>query len=381
MTSTPRVLVTHPSADMYGSDRVLLESVEGLVASGWDVTVTVPAAGPLVQEVLSRGAGVEICEAPVLRKSMLSPKGLVRLAYRCLRDGVRGLRLIRRVDPDVVLVNTVTVPLWPLLARLARRTVVVHVHEAEASARPLLRRVLGAPLLLAHQVMVNSQFSLGVLLDSWPRIGGRCTVVLNGVPGPSEVTSPRESLDGGVRLLYVGRLSPRKGVDVAVEAVAELGRRGVEANLDVVGAVFPGYEWFEEELRDAAAPLEGRVRLHGFATSVWPYLEAADVALVPSRLDEPFGNTAVEAVLAARPLVVSATSGLLEAASGYPTARSVGPGDPLAIADAVEALVADWTDVRRLTSTSRAIANDRHAPSVYGRQVSQIVEQASRSRR
>lgn len=43
------VLIAHPSADLYGSDRVMLETVDALVAAGRRVVVTLPADGPLVQ--------------------------------------------------------------------------------------------------------------------------------------------------------------------------------------------------------------------------------------------------------------------------------------------------------------------------------------------
>ena len=49
--------------------------------------------------------------------------------------------------------------------------------------------------------------------------------------------------------------------------------------------------------------------------------------VVPSRVGEPFGNTAVEAALAGRPLIVSESSGLVEATHGLPGVHRVKPGD------------------------------------------------------
>ena len=81
----------------------------------------------------------------------------------------------------------------------------------------------------------------------------------------------------------------------------------------MAGSVFPGYEWYEAELRERAgrADLEGHVELLGYVHPTWPVLEEADVVMVPSRV-EPFGNTAVEAMHAARPLVASRVQGLAE---------------------------------------------------------------------
>jgi hypothetical protein len=52
---------------------------------------------------------------------------------------------------------------------------------------------------------------------------------------------------------------------------------------------------------------------------------------VPPRLQEPFGDTAVEAVPAARPVVVPTTGGPAEAFDGFASALPVGAAPPAAI--------------------------------------------------
>ena len=82
-----KVLVAHPSADLYGSDRVLLETIEGLERSGAKVVVTLPSSGLLVPELMRRGARVILCPTPVLRKSMLSPLGLLNVSGAVVHCG------------------------------------------------------------------------------------------------------------------------------------------------------------------------------------------------------------------------------------------------------------------------------------------------------
>jgi glycosyltransferase involved in cell wall biosynthesis len=288
---------------------------------------------------------------------------------------VSGLGLLRRCEADVVYVSTLTIPLWLLLARLVRRPAVCHVHEAERSAPVVQRRVLAFPLRWAQSVVVNSRYSLEVLTAAAPGAGARATVVHNGVPGPERPVPARERPDPPVRLLYVGRLSPRKGVDVAVAALGELLERGVPARLDLVGDVFPGYEWYEADLRRqaTAAGTQDVLAFHGFQVDVWPFAAAADVMIVPSRLDESFGNTAVEAALAARPLVVSDTSGLREAAAGLAAALVVPPDDAQALASAVEQVLADWPAYRERAVEDHAVVRDRHDPRRYRRAVADVV--------
>jgi glycosyltransferase involved in cell wall biosynthesis len=359
--------MAHPSADLYGSDRVLLETVSSFVDAGWRVLVTIPADGPLVPLLRERGAVVVLSPTPVLRKSYLSPRGLVTLAVLAARALWSNSRLISQHKPALLLVNTITIPLWLLVGRLRGLRVVCHVHEAEGSASIWLRRALALPLLLAHLLVVNSRFSEGVLTSAFRGLGRRTTVVYNGVPGPAHRVPPRPVLTPPVRVLYVGRLSHRKGVDVVVDAVGVLADRGVQAVLDVVGAVFPGYEWYEAELRQRAQDLGlvDAVRYRGFVPEIWDTVAESDVMVVPSRGDEPFGNTVVEGILAARPVIASASSGLLEAASGYQAARTVPPGDPVALANEIERVIQNWDVLRDAVLQDAERAEEKHGPRRY----------------
>jgi glycosyltransferase involved in cell wall biosynthesis len=373
------VLIAHPSADLYGSDRVMLETVEAMAERGWHVTVTLPGPGPLVEEVERRGALVRYCPTPVLRTSFLTPTGLLKMVGQTLRSIPRSVGLIRRSQADMVYVSTLTIPLWLPIGRLLRRPVVCHVHESERSVHPVIRRALAAPLLLATALIVNSEYSRGVLTESFRRLGDRSEVIYNGVPGPVEVLKARDVLEQPIRLLFVGRLAPRKGPQVAVELVRMLADRGVDSQLEVLGSVFPGYEWFEDELRSAAAATDHSVAFSGFDPDVWSHVAAADVVLVPSQGDEPFGNTAVEAVLAARPVVVSASSGLDEAVAGYTSAHSVPATDLEAWVGAVVEVVDGWGEYRNRAWDDAATAAQRHSPELYRERIEHRLSELSRA--
>lgn len=369
------ILLSNPGADLYGSDRMLLETVSGLVDAGEEVVVTMPTGGPLVAEIESRGGSVLLAPTPIIRKSALKPSGFLRFMATIGSAVGPELSLLRRLRPKAVLVNTITAPLWIPLARLIGVPVVCHVHEAEASMPRVVRIAVNLPLLLVDHLIINSRFSRDVLVDSIGRLAGKATVVYNAVPGPDELTPPRDRLDDSVRLLFVGRLSPRKGPHVAVEALRVLTDRGVDARLDIVGAVFPGYEWYEDQLRQriAEAGLTERVVMHGFHREVWPFSAAADIILVPSTVDEPFGNTAVEAALAARPLIVSATSGLLEASSGLSACIRTTPGNAREIADAVGTIIGDWPRHRSSAIADSQVAKSRYSLRRYREETYAIV--------
>lgn len=362
-----RVLLVHPSPDLYGSDRMLVESVRALRVGGAEVTVAVPEDGPLVPLLRGAGAHVLFVETVVLRKAFLRPRGLLTLAAVAARTLVPMVRAVRRTRADLVYVNTLTLPGWLLAARLAGRPALCHVHEAEDGVGRVVGAGLHAPLLLAGRVLVNSASAERGVVGALPLLRSRVRLLYNGVQGPAGRPAPaREQLSDPVRLVLVGRLSPRKGTDVAVRAVAELREAGVDAVLDLVGEVFPGYEWFAQQLRSTAAELgvEDRVQFSGFRDDVWPALRAADVVLVPSRV-EPFGNVAVEAALARRPVVAAAVQGLTEIVQHGSTGLLVPPDDPGALARAVQHLVEDWPAAREMADRAEHDAHRRFSPDAY----------------
>ena len=132
---------------------------------------------------------------------------------------------------------------------------------------------------------------------------------------PGSRSGARSALSLGSQpvLLFVGRIQPLKGLDVAVETLAALGRS--DATLLVVGGA-SGTEGATELARVNALAeslgVSGQIRFvepqphHLLAT----YYRAADVVLVPSR-SESFGLVALEASACGTPVVATAVGGLL----------------------------------------------------------------------
>jgi D-inositol-3-phosphate glycosyltransferase len=146
-------------------------------------------------------------------------------------------------------------------------------------------------------------------------------------------------------LLFVGRIQPLKGVDVAVQTLHRIVARRPDATLLVVGGA-SGADGDAEVARVRGLVddlgLTDRVRFvdpqphHLLST----YYRAADVVVVPSR-SESFGLVALEAAACGTPVVAAAVGGLRTLVDDGRTGLLVDGRDPADHAAAVESLLAD----------------------------------------
>lgn len=179
---------------------------------------------------------------------------------------------------------------------------------------------------------------------------GRIEVVAPGVEhaffAPGDRNGARDALElpGDVPvLLFVGRIQPLKGPDVAVRALAALDRR--DALLVIVGGASGADGDAEVAKLDVLIDeldVRDQVRFvppqphHTLST----YYRAADVVLVPSR-SESFGLVALEASACGVPVVASGVGGLLTLVGDGDNGYLVPDRDPDVFADRVRRILDD----------------------------------------
>ncbi len=352
---------------------MLVRTVSGMRRRGLDVTLCVPERGPLLELVAREGVPSLVLGFPVLRKALLSPTGIGGLALGWPWHVTRLLRLMARHRPDIVYVNTLTLPHWLSATRVAGVPSVCHVHELQNLNGRLLARALTAPPLLADRVISNSQATARYLEEYWGRFSSRGQVVYNGFAFP-EPALDRRRQEGPARIVLVGRLSPHKGQDLAIDAIAQLLAGGYDVELDLVGSTFRGYEWYERDLVEQARRLgvSERVTFSGYRPSVWDSYAAADIAIVPSRI-ESFGNVAVEAMAIGRPVVATRVGGLPEIVEDAHTGLVVAPDDVHGLRSALQRLLDDPDWATALGRNGSEVARRRFTQERYERELTEAV--------
>lgn len=265
-----------------------------------------------------------------------------RLALRRANplDYVRARRAVRRASADVVHTHALTGLIPWLVGRPARGPWVHSEHWSAITSpetRPRLERAAlrGLLPLLRRPAVVVAESSR--LADAIARSRRGPLAIVPCVVPPVEVRPlPRRN-----RLIGVGGLIDRKGPLTAVETLAALRARGVDADLTWVG---------DGPLRDAvrrrAADLGVLDRVHLTGTLPGPELdrryEAADLLLLPTRGDN-FCVVAAEALVHGRPIVSGARTGAVDYADPA-VSRFVESADAGAYADAVASLLAATAD-------------------------------------
>jgi glycosyltransferase involved in cell wall biosynthesis len=188
----------------------------------------------------------------------------------------------------------------------------------------------------------------------------RIVVVPSGVPVPED-PPPRPA--GRGRLVIVAQLVHRKGVDVALRAVAAAARDHPQLALTVVG---DGPERASLERLAAELGVAERVRFTGALPAPEAELRAADLFVLPSRLDN-LPMALLEAMAAGLPVVASRVGGVPDAVLPGTTGLLVPPDDPAALAAAVSALVADPARAAALGAAAHALARRHFSLEAMGR--------------
>jgi glycogen(starch) synthase len=218
------------------------------------------------------------------------------------------------------------------------------------------RTLLTRTLTRSDWVIANSRAMRSDVLEIAPELKDRCTVIYNSLDSPGDTVCPIP-FDPPV-LLCLGRVAREKGFDLAIEALPEILRRFPRTQLWIAGDG-PARAGLQEQV--AALGLANSVVFTGWIDppNVPQLLNQATVVLMPSRWREAFGNVALQAMQAQRPVVAAEVGGLPEVVSSEDSGLLVPPEDPPALAAAVLRLLNDPKLAHRMGQTGKSTALTR----------------------
>jgi glycosyltransferase involved in cell wall biosynthesis len=206
-------------------------------------------------------------------------------------------------------------------------------------------------LARAHACVAVSDHVRTAATARAPWAAAKMRVVPNGVD--TDRFAPRAAATGSRAFTFVlvGRLEPRKGVDLAIEALA----RVPEVRLEIVG---DGEQLDPLKRLAVKVGVAGRVLFHGYVEDLRPVVGRADAALCSSR-SEGLGIALLEAMSMARPVVSFAVGGVPEIVKDNCTGLLARPGDVEALAARMREAARSRDRLRQLGEAARLHVVDR----------------------
>lgn len=274
-----------------------------------------------------------------------------------LRTAVEALKTAFRYRPVVVFAGSgLTAPIVWMIARLFRTRCIVYLHGLDLCAEHPVYRFLWVPFFrYFNSVIVNSHFTKDLAIAAKiPR--GRVTIIHPGVEVPNLEDARdravayrlRNGLGDAPVMLYVGRITPRKGLLNFVENILPaiiiavpssiLVVIGDDAN-DALQSVSNERNRVSSVLKEKG--LEARVQFSGSCSDdeLSSAYFAADVLVFPvqpsSHDVEGFGMVAVEAAAHGLPTVAFSVGGVPDAISDGYCGALIPPGNNTAFAQAI----------------------------------------------
>jgi glycosyltransferase involved in cell wall biosynthesis len=360
------------------------EVARRLVAAGHQVTVY--ASGNRRGITVQHHDGVEYRLLATLPDTLLSRV----LRYLPASRGPRRPRLtsvlthlgfaiqvaidIRRHRPDLVHVQS-QFPFTRVIRAFNRRVpIVLHLHNEWLSD---LHPAQTAPAVRAADAVVTvSDHVTRRARLAHPAHAARILTIPNGVDGSAFGTGERGDADG-FNVLYVGRVSPEKGLHTLIDAVVALAPDDDAVTLTLIGphSVLPaeavvrgstdprvralsrwyGAEPYRSQLEKKIPPgLKSRVDWAG----VVPYQDlpkayAMASVLVNPSLSESFGMTVVEGMASGLPVIATRVGGQEELVADGTTGLLVDPEDPDQLADAIRRIRRDPDSAHQMGEAGR----------------------------
>ena len=365
-----RLLFVSHEASRTGAPRIGVDVLEALAGLPIERVTVLRWPGPLGEELARASDRFQLEPLRHLRVALRRFKSSKPLAIRLEQRVAAGI--LRRVDPDLVYLNTVISACYARPALEQGRRVVLHVHELEPLASRTLARYQLRDLYGRMQLVACSE----PVRENLARISGvprdRIEVL------PSLVNEERVRRLAGsaapgsgtpLRVGACGTADRRKGFDLWLTAVAEVVRSCPEVPTCFTWIGRRDDPWAERSLR-AAGEVATRVELTGEVSNPYPLLGSLDL-LVHAAREDPFPLVVLEAMCLGVPVVAFRVGGVPDQLGD--AGVLVPPEDTAGLAREVTALLRDPARRRELGARGRERFERCFGHTAFREQVRRLV--------
>lgn len=305
-----------------GQERSLFEVVGGLRKRGITFTLAYEEEGDLIKKYQDMGIETfQISTRRVTLKSRNAPRNLWNFVVSVLRV----LKCSRKKLPkwNLIYVNQYfDLPLAVICGMMLKIPVICHLRLA---APHYLSRQYGWGLHRSRLLICNSHFTARSYQEKGIP-GEKMAVVHNAIDIEEFSPADPEVQDQLCRrpfrqILYLGRIAPTKGLEILVEAVALARKTDDRLRLLIVGNsrgdTPAANAIYRQQLHDySVARLGNAVAMRPATPHVVELYRFADLVVLPSIWEEPFGRVVIEAMACGIPCLASRVGGIPEILGG-----------------------------------------------------------------
>jgi glycosyltransferase involved in cell wall biosynthesis len=349
-----------------GQERRVVSECRWMREKGHRVHLAATPGTPVFER--AKRAGVEVHPARFRNRDL--PAAIFR---------IRGL--IRRLRPDVLNPHGNRDSKAALLAAwgMGVPCVIRSRHMSAPVRNTRFNRLLYRRR--CHRVLTTSRAAAGQLVRDLGVPPERVHFVPSGIVPPEALPdrgAARRELSGAWKIPpdafwigFVGRLSPEKGVDRLIEAVAALAWKRPELRLILAGR---GGEL--ERLRNVAIRrgVEAKVIFPGFQEDPWPCHRAMDLEVLPSVSGEGVPQSLLEAMYAGCPVVGSRNGGIPDIVLDGETGLLMPAADVEGLVQALEKAMDDPEGNARRAAAARRMVEENHTIHVMGHTLLRIYQ-------
>ena len=213
------------------------------------------------------------------------------------------------------------------LSQRGHRNLILHLHNDLLNAQSRYHDIIANSLT---KIITVSDYIKGRVATVFPV--DKIETVYNGIDLKNftrkDVSRVNRQQMGFVEndfvIVYSGRINKEKGVSELIDAMLFL-KNTPKIKLIILGSSFfessNNADAFIQSLKEKAKIIEDKIVFTGFIpyNQVPDYLQLADIAVLPSMWEEPFGLTIVEALASGIPLITTRSGGIPEICEGVAT--------------------------------------------------------------
>lgn len=368
------------SSESGGAEQALLELTKELIQDhGALCTVVFPNDGPLVEKCDEMGAATVTLDYTWWSRLGLATDKEIEAAYFA-KFGPRAraiMRKLARINPDVVLTNTMVIPWGAVAASGLNKPHVWFIHEfgrLDLDFYLPRERIIEIIRASSDVILTNSNAVMEELFGT--------TTPKNIVAIPQYVDVRTENPGNGAvhfrradatKVIVLGRISPHKGQEDAVLAVGDLVRKGRDVELVIIGASNASYL---ARLQDIVVRqgLDQFVAFEGFQPDVFAAMNEADIVLTCTR-NEAFGRVALEAMWLKKPVVGANTGGTPELVRDGFNGLLYEPGDHDHLARQIEYLIDHREKAAEFGENGYRFVKENFTKERFGGQVHRLLKE------